>query len=382
MFLVAQHTAISSHNIGISWNTVALLQTLRLCEPNACGGFLRECFACRKQINLQQLSSLQYQHNNITGAEMAASVEAQNSWTQRLVFKDIAVTGLAAQASQEACRKYLIDLANTGPVKAGFSLPQNKLFVDKYAKSRAGQGLAAKPTMDAAQVPSFLAEHDSTNNPFSNMHIISKDGSVVMGTPTAAIYAASKPKDSQKVAMAAFIESNEAGIEGRTEADIIYQMHTLCMKQAAEEMTARYVTEGESLSLLHVNINHCWAHHLLFVATTSTPTALLSTTQVRNISVHLIIPVIAATHKSIWPPPPPSNMRHHLTFARYTEEHLPWQPWHHIPGLASTSGAGNLVQEPWTCVVHSSHTSRGRHAWQDAFHPLRHQRKLWCPPPA
>ena len=32
----------------------ALLQKLAefmtLCEPNACGGFLRECFACRKQI--------------------------------------------------------------------------------------------------------------------------------------------------------------------------------------------------------------------------------------------------------------------------------------------------------------------------------------------
>jgi len=24
--------------------------TLSLCEPNACGGFLGECFACRKQI--------------------------------------------------------------------------------------------------------------------------------------------------------------------------------------------------------------------------------------------------------------------------------------------------------------------------------------------
>ena len=27
-----------------------LLQHCFLCEPNACGGFLRECFACRKQF--------------------------------------------------------------------------------------------------------------------------------------------------------------------------------------------------------------------------------------------------------------------------------------------------------------------------------------------
>jgi len=29
-------------------HTIADFMTL--CEPNACGGFLRECFACRKQI--------------------------------------------------------------------------------------------------------------------------------------------------------------------------------------------------------------------------------------------------------------------------------------------------------------------------------------------
>jgi len=53
LFLIAQRTATSGHSIWTSCSTVniqrcTIADFMTLCEPNACGGFLRECFVGSK----------------------------------------------------------------------------------------------------------------------------------------------------------------------------------------------------------------------------------------------------------------------------------------------------------------------------------------------
>ena len=44
--LIAQRTAMSGHSV---WTSCITADFMTLCEPDTCGGFLRECFVCRKQ---------------------------------------------------------------------------------------------------------------------------------------------------------------------------------------------------------------------------------------------------------------------------------------------------------------------------------------------
>ena len=44
------YSHIRSQHLGILQHCRTIADFMTLCEPNACGDFLRECFACRKQI--------------------------------------------------------------------------------------------------------------------------------------------------------------------------------------------------------------------------------------------------------------------------------------------------------------------------------------------
>ena len=41
---------IRSQHLDLLQHCCTIADFMTLCEPNACGGFLRECFVCRKQI--------------------------------------------------------------------------------------------------------------------------------------------------------------------------------------------------------------------------------------------------------------------------------------------------------------------------------------------
>jgi len=44
------YSHIRSQHLDLLQHCCTIADFIILCEPNACGGFLRECFACRKQI--------------------------------------------------------------------------------------------------------------------------------------------------------------------------------------------------------------------------------------------------------------------------------------------------------------------------------------------
>ncbi len=44
------YSHIKSQHLDLLQHCCTIADFMILCEPNACGGFLRECFACRKQI--------------------------------------------------------------------------------------------------------------------------------------------------------------------------------------------------------------------------------------------------------------------------------------------------------------------------------------------
>ena len=44
------YSHIRSQHLGLLQHCCTIADFMTLCEPNACGDFLRECFACRKQI--------------------------------------------------------------------------------------------------------------------------------------------------------------------------------------------------------------------------------------------------------------------------------------------------------------------------------------------
>ena len=44
------YSHIRSQHLDLLQHCCTIADFMTLCEPNACGGFLRECFACRKQI--------------------------------------------------------------------------------------------------------------------------------------------------------------------------------------------------------------------------------------------------------------------------------------------------------------------------------------------
>ena len=43
------HIDIRSQHLDLLQHCCTIADFMTLCEPNACGGFLRECFICRKQ---------------------------------------------------------------------------------------------------------------------------------------------------------------------------------------------------------------------------------------------------------------------------------------------------------------------------------------------
>ena len=44
------YSHIRSQHLDLLQHCCTIADFMTLCEPNACRGFLRECFACRKQI--------------------------------------------------------------------------------------------------------------------------------------------------------------------------------------------------------------------------------------------------------------------------------------------------------------------------------------------
>ena len=50
VFYCPAYSRIRSQHLNLLQHCCTIAAFLTSCEPNGCGGFLRECFACRKQI--------------------------------------------------------------------------------------------------------------------------------------------------------------------------------------------------------------------------------------------------------------------------------------------------------------------------------------------
>lgn len=107
-----------------------------------------------EEHNLPLLQGLEYSQKQISGDSMANSLNDSLSWTQRLVFKGLAITTMGAQCSADGCRKYFVDIANRSMPNLGMQLAERRFY---HNSNKGVQGFCAKPTTNPAATANFLA---------------------------------------------------------------------------------------------------------------------------------------------------------------------------------------------------------------------------------
>ena len=119
-----------------------------------------------EEHNLPLLEGLEYNQKQISGDSMANSLNNSSAWTQRLLFKGLAITTMCAQKSAESCRQYFVDTANRAMPSLGMQLAERKFYNNG---NKGVQGFYAKPTTNPAATANFLAAYDAKGSPLAEL---------------------------------------------------------------------------------------------------------------------------------------------------------------------------------------------------------------------
>ncbi|DBA83042.1 TPA: hypothetical protein ACH3X1_006815 [Trebouxia sp. C0004] len=198
-----------------------------------------------EEHNLPLLEGVEYSQKEISGDRMANSLNNSAAWTQRLLFKGLAIITMGAQKSAESCRNYTVDTANRAMPNLGMQLAERRFY---NSGNKGVQGFCAKPTTNPAATAKFLATYDAKGSPLAELQIFNEAGRICRGAPSVVIY----DDPAQEVVMTSYLEDS-VGIFGRTEAEKISKMLNLTMRQAMTELTDEHEAEGKYAAFTNTN---------------------------------------------------------------------------------------------------------------------------------